>query len=62
MDARKRARLESKGWHVGDVQQFLGLSDVEIQAIEMRERLDKTLDGKNERSDAKPERSEKPMK
>lgn len=39
MDPEKKKRLESKGWHVGTVQEFLSLSDAEMRLIEMRERL-----------------------
>lgn len=39
MDPEKKKRLENKGWHVGDVQEFLGLSDAEMRLVEMRERL-----------------------
>jgi DNA-binding XRE family transcriptional regulator len=35
----KRKRLESKGWTVGSVQDFLGLSDEEAQYVELRLRL-----------------------
>ena len=39
MRQAKRKRLESKGWAVGSVQEFLGLSDEESQYVELRLRL-----------------------
>ena len=36
MDATKRKRLEAAGWRVGTVQEFLGLSAVEAELVEMR--------------------------
>ena len=39
MDTEKRQRLEAAGWHVGNVQEFLGLSDEEAALIEMRVQL-----------------------
>ncbi len=36
MDPRKKRRLESKGWSVGSVQDFLGSSDDEVAYVEMR--------------------------
>jgi hypothetical protein len=62
MDARKRARLESKGWHVGDVQEFLGLNDEEMRTIEMHERLAEEFDQSPRNSTAKFERSPKRKK
>ena len=39
MDAKKRKRLEAKGWKVGDAQEFLGLSDAEAAYVEIKARL-----------------------
>ena len=36
MDAKKRKRLEEKGWKVGTVQEALALSDEEMAVIEMK--------------------------
>lgn len=36
MDETKRRRLEAAGWKVGTVQEFLGLSDEEMEAVERR--------------------------
>jgi DNA-binding transcriptional regulator YiaG len=36
MDAKKRKRLEEKGWRVGTVQEALGLTDQEMVVIEMK--------------------------
>ena len=35
----KRRRLESKGWRLGGVREFLGLSDAETAYVELRARL-----------------------
>lgn len=43
MRKSKRERLEKKGWKVGSVQEFLGLSDEEIAYIELKLRLSETL-------------------
>jgi DNA-binding XRE family transcriptional regulator len=39
MREAKRKRLEAKGWKVGSVKEFLGLSDAEEAYIELRLRL-----------------------
>ena len=39
MDAKKKRRLEAAGWRVGSVQDFLGLSDAELEIIDMHVRL-----------------------
>ena len=39
MDAKKKRRLEAGGWRVGSVQDFLGLSDAELEIIDMHIRL-----------------------
>ncbi len=36
MDKAKRKRLESKGWRIGDVSTFLGLTEEEREYIEMK--------------------------
>ncbi len=39
MRESKKKRLEKKGWQVGSVDEFLGLSDEESQYIELKLRL-----------------------
>ena len=43
MRKAKKERLEKKGWKVGTVQDFLGLSDEEAAYVELRFRLATTL-------------------
>jgi predicted XRE-type DNA-binding protein len=43
MEITKRKRLESKGWKVGTVQEFLDLSTEEAAYIEMKVALSKTF-------------------
>ena len=43
MRKAKRTRLEKKGWKVGTVRDFLGLSDEEAAYVELRFRLATTL-------------------
>jgi predicted XRE-type DNA-binding protein len=43
MDPAKKRRLESKGWRVGSVQEFLNLSNEEAAYIEMKLALSKTF-------------------
>ena len=43
MRKSKKERLEKKGWKVGSVQEFLGLSDEEAAYVELRLRLADTL-------------------
>ena len=43
MRKAKKERLEKKGWKVGTVQEFLGLSDEEAAYVELRFRLATTL-------------------
>jgi len=43
MDARKRKRLESAGWQVGDIDEFLGLSEEELEFIEAKLALANSL-------------------
>jgi ribosome-binding protein aMBF1 (putative translation factor) len=43
MRKAKKERLETKGWKVGTVQEFLGLSEEEAAYIELRLRLAATL-------------------
>jgi ribosome-binding protein aMBF1 (putative translation factor) len=43
MRAEKRKRLEAKGWKVGSVKDFLGLSDQEAAYIELRLKLARGL-------------------
>jgi predicted transcriptional regulator len=39
----KKKRLEAKGWRVGTVQEFLGLTDEEAAYVELRVRLADSL-------------------
>lgn len=39
MDARKKRKLEARGWRVGSTAEFLGLSAAESALVEMKERL-----------------------
>jgi DNA-binding XRE family transcriptional regulator len=43
MDKNKRKRLEAAGWKVGTIQEFLGLSDEEVEYIEVKYQLSKRL-------------------
>jgi hypothetical protein len=43
MDREKRKRLETKGWKVGSVEEFLGLSPEEAAFIELKLELSKSL-------------------
>ncbi|HEX9444722.1 MAG TPA: helix-turn-helix transcriptional regulator [Candidatus Binatia bacterium] len=43
MREEKKKRLEAKGWRVGSVKEFLGLSDEETAYIELKLRLAKSL-------------------
>ena len=43
MRKAKKEQLEKKGWRVGTVQEFLGLSDEEAAYVELRLRLAATL-------------------
>ena len=43
MREEKRKRLEAKGWKVGSVQEFLGLSNEEAAYIELKLRLAASL-------------------
>jgi DNA-binding XRE family transcriptional regulator len=36
VDARKRKRIEAAGWRVGSTAEFLGLTEAEVELIEMR--------------------------
>jgi len=43
MRKSKKERLEKKGWKIGSVQDFLGLSDEEAAYVELRLRLANSL-------------------
>ncbi|UPT75896.1 MAG: helix-turn-helix transcriptional regulator [Elusimicrobiota bacterium] len=43
MNDAKRKRLEAKGWRLGTVQEFLGLSDQEAAFIEVKLKLARSL-------------------
>ncbi len=43
MDPRKKARLESAGWKVGDYAEFLELSDEERAVVELRLELARSI-------------------
>ena len=51
MDKQKRERLEAKGWRVGTVTEFLGLTSEQEAAIEIRLALSRAL--KAQRLEAK---------
>jgi hypothetical protein len=36
LDARTRERLKAAGWTTGDIQDFLGLTDAEMEFVEMK--------------------------
>jgi ribosome-binding protein aMBF1 (putative translation factor) len=36
MDSRKRKRLESAGWRIGDTTEFLRLNDEEVAIVELK--------------------------
>ncbi len=46
MDAKKRKKLEAKGWRVGSARDFLNLSDEEMALIELKISLGDTLQSK----------------
>jgi DNA-binding XRE family transcriptional regulator len=39
MDEQKRKRLEAAGWTVGDASDFLGLTPVEAELVELKTKL-----------------------
>jgi hypothetical protein len=39
MDEQKRKRLEAAGWAVGDTSDFLGLTPVEAELVELKTKL-----------------------
>lgn len=43
MRESKRARLAAKGWRIGSAQEFLGLSDQEVEYIELKLKLAESL-------------------
>ena len=43
MDARKRKRLETAGWQIGNAAEFLKLTPEEAALVEMRVALSRTL-------------------
>src|SRR5262245_36747694 len=49
MSGERRKRLESSGWRVGSVREFLGLSEAESRLIEIRLALSRGLRAKRER-------------
>jgi ribosome-binding protein aMBF1 (putative translation factor) len=49
MNPAKRKRLESKGWKVGTVEEFLDLADDEASMIDIRLRLGRALRVERER-------------
>jgi predicted XRE-type DNA-binding protein len=46
MRRAKRERLEKRGWRIGTVEDFLGLSPAEAAYVELRLRLSETLRSK----------------
>ena len=43
MDKIKKEKLEKKGWKVGDIDEYLGLSPAEMAIVEMKVALAKAL-------------------
>jgi len=43
MDGAKRRKLAAQGWRVGNVQEFLGLSDEEMEYIEVKLALSRSV-------------------
>jgi hypothetical protein len=43
MDATKRQKLEEAGWKVGTTQEFLGLSEIDVELIELKLALSNLL-------------------
>ena len=43
MDKRKQRKLEARGWRVGSVAEFLGLSPEEAALVEMKARLSQAV-------------------
>ncbi len=50
MDKAKKNKIESNGWKVGDIDQFLGLDSAEMAIVEMKMALAKTLIEKRKQS------------
>lgn len=46
MEAKKKKKLENKGWRVGSAQDFLNLSDEEMALIEIKISFGDTLQNK----------------
>lgn len=46
MNEARRKRLEAKGWRFGTVKEFLGLSDDEVEYIELKLKLAESLRAK----------------
>ena len=49
MDRKTKKKLEKGGWSVGDVQEFLNLSEEEMKLIDLRIRLGKFLKKQREK-------------
>ncbi len=49
MDKRKKKRLESAGWKVGDTAEFLGLNNEDVELIELKLGLAKAVKQKRNR-------------
>ena len=47
MDEKKRKRLESAGWKLGNASDFLGLTKIETELVELKLRL--ALSAKNKK-------------
>ena len=50
MDKAKKESLEKKGWKVGDVDEYLGLTPAEMVIVEMKTELAKALAVKRKKS------------
>jgi hypothetical protein len=49
MDAKKKKRLEEKGWKVGTAQEFLGLRPAEAEYVELKLMLSENLKKRRQR-------------
>ena len=50
MDPEKQKRLEAAGWVAGDIQDFLGLTDEEVQLIDLRIRVSRAAKSAREKA------------
>ena len=50
MDKTKKEALEKKGWKVGDIDEYLGLTPAEVVIVEMKAELAKALATKRKKA------------